>query len=141
GVDPKTVQGPLAAGSRADQDVQLTSEIYKLDKFVVAGEREGNAAAITQQRNANNVKTVMASDAFGNVADLNIGTFLMRMPGMTKSEAEGDVVGIMIRGISSDLSMVTIDGEQGANASPLGGMQRAFEVDKISSDFIESIEV
>ncbi|MGH7958296.1 MAG: TonB-dependent receptor plug domain-containing protein, partial [Opitutaceae bacterium] len=103
--------------------------------------REGNAAAITQQRNADNVKSVMASDAFGNVADLNIGNFLMRMPGVTKTEAEGDVVGIMIRGISDSLSMVTIDGEQGASASPLGGLRRGFEVDKISADFIESIEV
>jgi iron complex outermembrane recepter protein len=63
------------------------------------------------------------------------------MPGVTKSEAEGDVVGIMIRGINESLSMVTIDGEQGASASPLGGMKRGFEVDKISADFIESIEV
>jgi iron complex outermembrane recepter protein len=141
GLDPKTVQVTVGSGGAVTQDLALTSSIYQLDKFVVAGEREGNAAAITSQRNADNVKTVMASDAFGNVADLNIGNFLMRMPGVTKTEAEGDVVGIMIRGISDDLSMVTIDGEQGASASPLGGMKRAFEVDKISADFIESIEV
>ncbi|MSU48098.1 MAG: TonB-dependent receptor [Opitutus sp.] len=141
GLETKAVRVSATAGTRSVHELQLTSTIYLLDQFVVAGEREGNAAAITSQRNANNVKTVMASDAFGNVADLNIGNFLMRMPGVTKSEAEGDVVGIMIRGINSDLSMVTIDGELGANASPLGGMQRAFEVDKISADFIESIEV
>jgi iron complex outermembrane recepter protein len=141
GLDVKTARVTLGAGARVEQELALTASIYRLDKFVVAGEREGQAAAITAQRNADNVKTVMASDAFGNVADLNIGNFLMRMPGVTKSEAEGDVVGIMIRGISGDLSMVTIDGEQGANASPLGGMQRTFEVDKISADFIESIEV
>lgn len=141
GLETKSARVSVGAGAPVAQDFALTAGIYQLDKFVVAGEREGNAAAITSQRNADNVKTVMASDAFGNVADLNIGNFLMRMPGVTKSEAEGDVVGIMIRGISSDLSMVTIDGEQGANASPQAGMQRAFEVDKISADFIESIEV
>jgi TonB-dependent receptor len=141
GLDSKTVAVSVAPDSRSDNEIQLTSAIYQLDKFVVAGEREGNAAAVTQQRNADNLRTVMASDAFGNVADLNIGNFLMRMPGVTKSEAEGDVVGIMIRGISDSLSMVTIDGEQGASASPLGGMKRGFEVDKISADFIESIEV
>lgn len=141
GLDARTVPVTVAANRTATQEFQLTSAIYQLEKYVVAGEREGNAAAITQQRNADNVKTVMASDAFGNVADLNIGNFLMRMPGVTKSEAEGDVVGIMIRGISDNLSMVTLDGEQGASASPLGGMKRSFEVDKISADFIESIEV
>lgn len=141
GLEPKSATVSVAAGASTAHELQLTSAVYQLETFVVAGEREGNAAAITSQRNADNVKTVMASDAFGNVADLNIGNFLMRMPGVTKTEAEGDVVGIMIRGISDDLSMVTIDGEQGASASPLGGMKRAFEVDKVSADFIESIEV
>ena len=141
GLEAKATRVAVSGGGRVEQDFPLTATIYQLDSVVVAGEREGNAAAVTAQRNANNVKNVMASDAFGNVADLNIGNFLMRMPGVTKSEAEGDVVGISVRGISSDLSMVTIDGEQGANASPLGGMKRAFEVDKISADFIESIEI
>src|SRR5258706_10538178 len=89
GLETKSARVSIGADGRVDQDIQLTSAIYQLDKFVVAGEREGNAAAVTQQRNADNIKTVMASDAFGNVSDLNIGTFLMRMPGMTKSEAEG----------------------------------------------------
>jgi TonB-dependent receptor len=140
GLDPKTTPVTVGPGG-SRHDVELTSNIYQLDRFVVAGEREGNAAAITQQRNADNVKTVMASDAFGNVADLNIGNFIMRMPGVTKFEQEGDVTTIMVRGISDSLSMVTLDGEQGASASPLGGMKRGFEVDKISADFIESIEV
>ena len=39
------------------KDISLTSDIYVLDQFVVPGEREGNALAITQQRNAPNVKT------------------------------------------------------------------------------------
>ena len=141
GLDPKSVRVSVVANRRADHELALTSTIYQLDKFVVAGEREGNAAAVTAQRNADNVKTVMASDAFGNVADLNIGTFIMRMPGVTKFEEEGDVTTVMVRGMNADLSMVTLDGEQGASASPLGGMKRGFEVDKISADFIESIEV
>ncbi len=141
GLDSKTVQVSVGADGRSEHEIQLTSQIYQLEKVIVAGEREGNAAAITSQRNADNVKTVMASDAFGNVADLNIGNFIMRMPGVTKLEQEGDVVAIMIRGISDNLSMVTLDGELGASASPLGGMKRGFEVDKISADFIESIEV
>lgn len=141
GLDPKTTRVTVDAGRGFEQDFQLTSAIYQLEKYVVAGEREGNAAAITSQRNADNVKTVMASDAFGNVADLNIGNFIMRMPGVTKFEQEGDVTTIMIRGIADSLSMITLDGEQGASASPLGGLKRGFEVDKISADFIESIEV
>ena len=140
GLDRKTIPVALAPNARVTANVLLSSEIYHLDRFVVSGEREGNAAAITQQRNAENIKTVMASDAFGNVADLNIVNFLMRMPGVTKTEIEGEPSGISIRGISNELSLVTIDGELGANAS-YRGLTRGFEADKISADFIESIEV
>src|SRR4051812_5821490 len=66
GLDARTAQISVTADGGSQHEIQLTSAIYQLDKFVVAGEREGNAAAITEQRNANNVKTVMASDAFGN---------------------------------------------------------------------------
>ena len=81
GLDPKTVSVQIVAGKASDLDIGLSAGIYQLSKFVVSGEREGNALAITQQRNANNIKNVIASDAFGNIADQNIGNLLVRSPG------------------------------------------------------------
>jgi len=62
GLDPArgtvTVTGPAATTRSFD----LTAAIYRLDTFTVTGEREGNAAALTAQRNAPNVKYVVAVD-------------------------------------------------------------------------------
>ena len=140
GLDRKTVAGRVAAGGTAEYDVGLTSGVYQLEKFVVAGEREGNALAITQQRNADNVKTVIAADAFGNVADLNLGNFLMRLPGVGKEESEGEIIRVQIRGVNSNLSAVSLDGTRAANGSTRS-FERGFEIDKIPTDFIETIEI
>jgi iron complex outermembrane recepter protein len=44
-----------------------------MDKFTVSGVREGTALAITRQQQAPNVKNIVASDTFGNIADGNVG--------------------------------------------------------------------
>ncbi|MEX2045318.1 MAG: carboxypeptidase regulatory-like domain-containing protein, partial [Opitutus sp.] len=62
--------------------IGLTADIYVLDVFNVSGEREGSAAAITAQRYAPNVKSVVATDAFGHVVDGNIGEMLKRVSGV-----------------------------------------------------------
>lgn len=57
---------------------KVTSSIYQLTEFVVSGEREGNALAITAQRNAANVKNVVALDAFGNLPNMSAGELAIR---------------------------------------------------------------
>jgi len=73
GLDSKQVPANVTAGGTTSHEIGLSSEVYQLSRFVVEGDREGNALAITQQRNAPNVKNVIAADAFGNIADLNLG--------------------------------------------------------------------
>ena len=140
GLEPASAGVSVASGGSASRDLGLTSAVYKLEKFVVEGEREGNALAITERRNAGNVKDVISSDAFGNVADLNLGNFLQRMPGISKEESEGEIYLIRIRGVDSNLNSVSIDGTRGANGTTRS-LNRGFEIDKVPADFIETIEV
>lgn len=140
GLDPASTAANVTGGRATIRDLGLTSAVYKLEKFVVEGEREGNALAITERRNAGNVKDVISSDAFGNVADLNLGNFLQRMPGISKEESEGEIYLIRIRGVDSNLNAVSIDGTRGANGTTRS-LNRGFEIDKVPADFIETIEV
>ena len=141
GLEPHTADITVSAGATITHDVELTSAVYTLGKFVVAGEREGSALAIQQQRYAPNVKNVLSSDAFGNVADENLGNFLVRLPGVGTQVLEGDIVFVQVRGIHANLSAVTMDGSRAASGGAQSGMNRAFEIDKIPADFIETIEV
>ena len=63
GLDPARATVTVAGAAAATRSFDLTAAIYRLDTFTVTGEREGNAAALTAQRNAPNVKNVVALDA------------------------------------------------------------------------------
>jgi iron complex outermembrane receptor protein len=140
GLDVRRVPVRVTAGQAVTQNVELTAEIYKLDKFTVAGEREGTALAETLQRQAPNVKAVVSSDTFGNVADGNVGDLLQRIAGITANYNGHDVRQVSIRGVGPELNAVTMDGLQVASAQSANG-GRAFEFDQASLGNIETIEV
>ena len=109
GLDPQTESVTVQSGATARKDFGLSAEIYKMNAFTVSGEREGNALAITLQRQAPNVKDVVSADAFGNMAG-NPAELLGRLPGIVAdSGMEGRYV--TIRGIDQTLTTVTMDGQ------------------------------
>lgn len=140
GLDRVTQRVTVAPGRTVVPPIGLKSDVYLLEKFTVAGEREGSAAAITAQRNASNVKSVVATDAFGHVVDANIGEMLKRVSGIAVNLNEGEVDQVFVRGIGSAFSAVTMDGTRLPSPAK-GKKERNFEVDKLPADYIESIEV
>ena len=140
GLEPEKAVVDVRPGARSVQNIQLNSGVYKLDAFTVSGPREGSAQAITRQREAPNVKNVVSSDSFGNVADGNIGDFLQQMPGITAVYVGADVRSVQIRGIDGALNSVTMDGDRVAS-SQSANTGRTFEFEQASLNNIETIEV
>ena len=129
----------VAAGQQVSALFDLGSEVYRLEKFSVVGEREGNAAALTAQRNADSVKSVVALDAHGNLSNSEAGELLIRLPGIAGSlNGEGVVSEVMVRGTNHTLNSVTVDGNKMASS---GGMNRNFRTNSIPGAFFDTIEV
>jgi iron complex outermembrane receptor protein len=142
GLDAARVPVTVVAGATRDVLVELSSKIYQLDAFKVSELREGEAAAIARQRHAENLKQVIATDTFGAVADTNVGNVLLRLPGISAQRDEGEVHLVSIRGIDPQFNSVMVDGTRLSGATTRSdGLSRAFEVDKVSTNSIESIEV
>lgn len=110
GLTTKRVPVAPTGGQKVVVNVGLGSDVYIMDKFTVAGIREGQAMAITQQRNAPNVKNVAATDAFGGVADGNPAEALRLLPGVSAINDENESRFVMVRGIDANLNSMTIDG-------------------------------
>jgi|GEM_PF-3355217 len=91
GLDLSRAEIVMTAGKRGVRDFDLTSAIYRLDEFRVTGEREGDAAAITLQPNAPNLKNVVAIDSFGNLPNMSAGELAIRLPGVTDYIVSGIV--------------------------------------------------
>ena len=129
----------LVADRTTQRDIGLTADIYKLSSFVVSGEREGNAKAITLQRQSSGVRNIVSADAFGGIAG-NPADLVMRLPGVEGESVGGDNRYLRIRGMSQNLSTITQDGNRIADAAS-GGASREFQFQTVGSDSIERIEV
>ena len=129
----------VATGRVNRHDVGLTAEIYKMGQFVVAGEREGNAQAITLQRLSSGIKNVVSTDAFGDLAG-NPAELLVRLPGVEGETQDGDVRVVRIRGVNQNLTSITMDGNRLPDASNVGG-NREFTFQTVSSETFERMEV
>jgi len=139
GLDPTTQAVVVAAGQRVTRDLELTTSIYKLDAFMVAGEREGGAAAITAQRNAANVKNVLAMDSYGNLPNMSASELAIMLPGVTGNlNLENGIDGFTIRGMSPSLNTITLDGSL---LSSQGGMARATRINNLTGAMFEGLEL
>lgn len=139
GLDPVRSQVTVAAGVRSVRNFDLTTGIYKLREFKVTGDREGAAAAITAQRNADNVKNIVAMDSFGNLPNRSPGEVAIRLPGVAGNlDAEGNVTSLVIRGMGPGLNSTTADNTIMASE---GGMGRNFPMSILTGALFDQVEL
>ena len=94
GFAPQEKDVTVTGGQRATVDFALGGQgrdnsdpnaPVQLDAFVVASTRDMSAAAlaVNEQRFTQNIKTVVATESFGDVADGNVGEFVKFLPGVS----------------------------------------------------------
>ena len=138
GLDSARSQVVVGEGRRAERNFDLTTAIYKMDAFKVTGAREGDAVALTSQRNSENLKNVVAMDSFGNLPNMSAGEVVMRLPGVAGSPTdEGLNYQFNMRGMGPGLNTVTVDG----GLMPSLGTSRAFELQSITGTMFEALEL
>ncbi|PAW63467.1 MAG: hypothetical protein B9S34_14275 [Opitutia bacterium Tous-C1TDCM] len=117
----------------------------QLSQFVVATTREmsGAALAINEQRFAPNIKNVVATDEFGDVAEGNVAEFLKFLPGVNIDYAGGNARDVSLNGVPGNYVPVTIDGFSLASAvgGGAGGTNRSVGLDQVSINNLSRIEV
>lgn len=145
GLDPQEITVAVTAGGTVTREIGLSSadydkDIIRMEGFIVASEKEGRAASIAQQKQAENIVSVISSDEFTNVAGGNIGDFLRNVPGISIEYSGADPRSISVRGMDPNMTAVTVNGTRAANASS-GSTNRTFELDQTSLQDVESIEI
>ena len=150
GLPEQSVSISVSAGQSATRDVNLGGatdaaaggEVLRLNAFTVAAQREMDAAAIAinEQRFAGGIKNVVNTDAFGDIAEGNIGDFVKFLPGVTIDYVSPDARTISVRGVAANYTPITIDGNPmaSANSSSAGRTQ---ELEQVSLNNASRIEV
>jgi TonB-dependent receptor len=134
-------------GQRAVSDFNLgTGDGDKgpvaLDPFVVESTRDMNAAAlaINEQRFATNIKSVISTDSFGEIAEGNVGDFAKFLPGVTIDYGGGGARGISVGGMPTSSTPVMIDGNLLASAAS-SSPTREIELEQVSINNMSRVEV
>lgn len=128
-----------AAGPNQVDIVMSSSDVLTMQAFTVESVKEGQALAMAEQRNADNIKTVTALDEWGNLPTMSVGELAMRLPGITFTVDEDDVVNnVSVRGMPSSYTRLNIDG---MSSTGVGGDGRSATLHSFSGAMYEQIEI
>lgn len=139
GYQTETVELTVYSGQSVVQDFSLEQTSLAGERVVVWGARaKGQALALNQQKNAPNIKNIVASDQMGRFPDASAPEAVQRIPGISVQRDMGEGRYIQIRGGAPRMTAVTFNGER--VPSPEGD-DRQIALDAVPVDVLESIEV
>lgn len=133
-----TISLQLKANETRSLSIRLSSTYARLSSVVVMGSLQGQAKALNQQKNADNIKNVIAADQIGRFPDPNAAEALQRVPGVNIERDQGEGRYVFVRGLAPQFTNVNVNGEQ--IPSPEADV-RYVALDAIPSDQLASIEV
>jgi TonB-dependent receptor len=139
GVQTENLNAASGATIRHDIDLGGANSPVEMSRYEVTAARQldGEAIAINEQRFASNMKSVIASDEFGTVAEGNVAQLMKFLPGV---QVQTDANAIKLGGVPSEYTPVTVAGFDLASAGQ-SGTSRIVEVDQVSTNSIARIEV
>jgi len=109
----------------------------EVEEVIVYGQSAAIAGALSQERSAGNLVSVLDTDAMGQFPDQNVAESLRRLSGVTVENDQGEGRYVVIRGMDPDLNSTSINGLRAAAAEP----RRALQLDVIPSDVLDGIEI
>ncbi len=120
-----------------------TAEVVELSEFVVESIAEGQARALQEQRDADNIKNVITSDAVGRLPDFSVGEALSRVAGVSVQKDRGEPEFITIRGAAPRLNAVALNGDRLPSVSdPTESRNdRSVTLNAVPTGLISAIEV
>lgn len=138
GYKDTSIQVQVRAGEVTNIQVTLTSVYSQLSNVLVSGYTQGQAKALNQQKNADNIVNVISADQIGRFPDPNAAEALQRVPGVNIERDQGEGRYVLIRGLAPQFTSINVNGEQ--IPSPEADV-RYVALDAIPSDQLASIEV
>jgi len=138
GAAPVTQAFSVTDNEMTTLPIKIGEQVELIENLIVVGQFAGALGAINQMRSADNLVSVVSSDAIGQFPDENVSEALQRVSGVfiERDQGEGRFVGI--RGIDPRLNVASING---LNVPAPENDRRNVALDVIPSDLVESLEV
>ncbi|HMN54657.1 MAG TPA: TonB-dependent receptor [Sphingopyxis sp.] len=134
GAAPRTETVTVSDSGNATVNLVLGTD----GTILVLGQSANMTSALSRQKAADGVESVLTRDAVGQFPDQNVAESLRRLPGINILNDQGEGRFVSVRGLDPELNATSVNGVR--LPAPESDV-RSVALDVISSDSIESIEV
>lgn len=129
------------AGDTRSADILLGRTVDDgryIENVLVVGQHASLASALSRQRSADGVQSVLSRDGIGQFPDQNAAESMRRVAGVNVLNDQGEGRFVAVRGLSPDLNSASING---ARVPAPEADVRSVALDVIPAELIESIEI
>lgn len=129
------------AGDTRSPDIRLgtaRNDGAYIENVLVVGQHASLASALSRQRAADGVESVLSRDGIGQFPDQNAAESLRRVAGINVLNDQGEGRFVAVRGLSPDMNAASING---ARVPAPEADVRSVALDVIPAELIESIEI
>lgn len=121
--------------------ILLSDRVNKMTKITVVGTMQRDQARAQMiQRNADQIKSVIASDRIGKLPDRNAAEAVQRVAGVSIEKDQGEGRFVAVRGLPKEWNSATLNGNR-IPAAEEEDLSRGTAFDFFPTDLIEYIEV
>ncbi|NRF40075.1 TonB-dependent receptor [Pedobacter foliorum] len=125
-------------GETAKLELKLESQSNDMKGISVTGIRRGEAIALSNMRNADNIKYVLSQEQIERFPDATVGEAMQRVPGIAMDYSYGLPRNIIIRGLDQSMGSITLNGNRLPSTQT---NSRDIDLNGILSSTVEAIEV
>jgi TonB-dependent receptor len=138
GYEPKFTEIDFSKNKEVQINVQLKPAIIEGEEVIVTAQMRGQNAAINQQLTSNSIINVVAEEKIKELPDANAAEAIGRLPGVSITRSGGEANKVVLRGLSSKFSNITIDG---VKIPPTDPNNRDVDLSVISQGSLAGIEL
>jgi len=127
----------IEAGQTTTVNFNLRSATLESGEIIVTGLREGQVKSTNQKKQAMEILDAISASEAGKLPDGNVAESLQRLPGVSIKTDRGEGRFVRVRGTSSNLNNVALNGSTVASSAS----SRATALDLLPSSMVSSVEV
>jgi TonB-dependent receptor len=138
GYEPKIIEIDLSVTKDVYIDIQLKPTVIKGEEVIVTAQMRGQLAAINQQITSKTIMNVVSEEKIQELPDANAAEAIGRLPGVSIIRTGGEATNIVLRGLSSKFSNITVDG---VKVPPTDPNTRDVDLSMMSQGALAGIEL
>ncbi|MGA7160207.1 MAG: TonB-dependent receptor [Bacteroidota bacterium] len=110
GYETKYFEVDFSTKTEVQLNVRLNQTILQGQAVVITAQMRGQVAAINQQVSSKTIVNVVSEEKIQELPDANAAEAIGRLPGVSLIRSGGEATKVVLRGLSSKFSNITVDG-------------------------------